>query len=54
LFLLDKNPSDIYGVRIFIDGEWKEIILDAQFPVDERGILFYAKPYRSEIWVLLL
>ena len=30
------------------------IVLDTQLPVDERGILFYDKPFRSEIWVLLL
>lgn len=47
LFVLDKNPSDIYGVRLFIDGEWRTIILDAGLPVDDRGILYYAKPYRS-------
>jgi hypothetical protein len=34
LFVLDKNPSDIYGVRLFIDGQWQTIILDAHFPVD--------------------
>jgi hypothetical protein len=45
--VLDQNPADIYGLRLFIDGEWQTVVVDAQIPVDDKGIIFYAKPYRS-------
>lgn len=54
LFVLDKNPSHLYGIRLFINGVWKTIIVDACFPIDKRGILCAAQPYKNQIWVLLL
>ena len=54
LFVLDKNPAHIYGVRLFIDGIWKTIILDACFPVYQNGGFCGAQPHHREIWVLLL
>jgi hypothetical protein len=35
LFVTLKNPSDIYGVRLFIDGKWQTVTLDVQFPVSQ-------------------
>lgn len=33
LFVLEKNPSHIFGVRLFVDGAWKTIALDGCFPI---------------------
>ena len=54
LFVLEKNPSHIYGVRLFIDGIWKTIILDACFPINQYGSLCGAQPHHRNIWVMLL
>lgn len=54
LFVLDKNPISIYGVRLFVDGAWETIITDARFPVNFHGRFIYAKPHKHEIWVLIL
>lgn len=52
--MLEKNPAHIYGVRLFIDGAWKTLILDGCFPVYGNGALCGAQPHHKEIWVLLL
>lgn len=52
--MLDKNPAAIFGVRLFIDGTWETIILDACFPVSPHGQFIYAKPHKVEIWVMLI
>lgn len=44
LFVLDKNPSSIYGIRLFVDGKWETIVLDARFPIDQFQRLIYGKP----------
>lgn len=54
LFVLEKNPSHFYGVRLFIEGVWKTIILDACFPVNRNGSFCAAQPHHREIWVMLL
>jgi calpain-15 len=54
LFVLDRNPASIYGIKLFIDGAWQTEILDACFPVNLFGHFIYAKPHNHAIWVLLL
>lgn len=54
LFVLEKNPSHLYGVRLFIDGMWKTFALDACFPVNEKGHFCGARPHQQDIWVMLL
>ena len=54
LFVLEKNPAHIYGVRLFIDGIWKTIILDACFPIYHNRTFCGAQPHHKEIWVMLL
>jgi calpain-15 len=53
LFLFDINPSGMYVVRLFNDGEWSSIVLDDRFPC-VYGRPIFAKPHGNEIWVLLL
>lgn len=54
LFVLDKNPSHMYGVRLFVNGQWKTVMLDLCFPIDQRGNLSAAQPYKNQVWVMLL
>lgn len=55
LFVLDKNPSSIYGIRLFVDGKWETVALDATFPIHPLSENFaYAKPNNTEIWSMLL
>jgi calpain-15 len=54
LFVLEKNPSHIFGVCLFIDGIWKTIALDGCFPISEGKKFYGAQPHHSEIWVLLI
>jgi hypothetical protein len=54
LFVLEKNPSHLYGVRLFVNGVWKTILLDACFPINKDHVLCAAQPYKSQIWVMLL
>ena len=52
--MLDKNPSHLYGVRLFVNGKWKTILVDLCFPVDKYGKLCAAQPYKNQVWVMLL
>jgi calpain-15 len=54
LFVLNKNPAHIYGVRLFIDGIWKTIVLDACFPCIDSNRFFGAQPHNNKVWVLFL
>ena len=57
LFVINNNPSNLFGVRLFIEGSWTTILLDARFPVKE-GEFVGVKPPKSDncliIWVMLL
>jgi hypothetical protein len=52
-YLFEVNPAHYYGVRLFIDGEWRIIKTDDKFPCQNEQVL-YAKPNDREIWVMLL
>jgi len=54
LFVLEKNPSHLFGVRLFIEGSWRTVVLDACFPVTRHGMFCGAQPHHQEIWVMLL
>jgi hypothetical protein len=36
LFVLLQNPSHLYAVRLFIEGQWQTVSLDLQFPVHKN------------------
>jgi calpain-15 len=54
LFVLEKNPSHMFGVKLFIDGAWITITLDGCFPINYYGKFCGAQPHYNEIWVMLL
>lgn len=54
LFILEKNPSHIFGVKLFIDGAWNTIPLDGCFPMNHYNAFCGAQPHHGEIWVMLL
>ena len=47
LFVLQKNPSHIYGVRLFVDGIWNTVAVDCCFPLNEKGKFCGAQPHHS-------
>ena len=47
LFVIDKNPSHISGVKLFIQGIWKTIIVDGIFPLNSKGQLTAAQPHHK-------
>ena len=51
---MNKNPAHLYGVRLFVEGKWKTIILDASFPQGRISTFCCAQPRFREIWVMLL
>lgn len=50
---MTTNPSNYYAIKLFINGEWKIITTDDHFPFKEKTAI-YAKPYKNDIWVMLL
>lgn len=54
LFVTDKvNDYGLYAVRICKNGEWKECVLDDQFPC-HQGEPAFSKARDDELWVLLM
>ena len=54
LFVTDKvNEFGIYAVRVCKNGEWKEIVVDDQFPC-YNGEPAFSKAHEDELWVLLM
>ncbi len=54
LFITSKiNDWGIYGVKICKNGEWKEVVVDDQFPCFQ-GEPAFSKAHGDELWVLLL
>lgn len=47
LFVLEKNPSHLFGVKLFIDGKWMTIPLDGTFPVNHYGSFYGAQPHHN-------
>ncbi len=44
----------MFGVKLFVDGVWTTIPLDACFPVNNFGGFCGAQPHHNEVWVMLL
>ena len=49
------NNYGYYEIIFFIDGEWQIVFLDDYFPYNINKKEFqFAKPYKNELWVMLL
>ena len=49
------NNYGYYEIIFFIDGEWQIVFLDDYFPYNIYKKEFqFAKPYKNELWVMLL
>ncbi|XP_067949689.1 calpain-15-like [Watersipora subatra] len=60
-FLLERifpvnqlNPYGVYGFKLCINGDWKEVIIDDKLPCDSDKQLKFAKAKRKQLWVPLL
>jgi hypothetical protein len=56
LFVVSEyNEYGIYGLCFFVDGEWRAVFVDDQFPVDEKGQLAFARSKtKNEFWLPIL
>ncbi|XP_067949690.1 calpain-15-like [Watersipora subatra] len=60
-FLLDRifpvdqlNPYGVYGFKLCVNGDWREVIIDDKLPCDSEKQLMFAKGKRRQLWVPLL
>lgn len=55
LMTKEANPEGVYKVQLYVDGQWKRMLLDERFPA-RRGEPLYARTPRDvkELWVMLL
>jgi calpain-15 len=54
LFVTDKaNQFGVYAVRIFKNGEWKEVVIDDYIPCLD-GLPYFSRANGNELWVILL
>jgi len=51
---VEKSAQGVYEVRLFLDGEWREIVVDDFLPVAKQGKLAFAKHSQNQIWVPLV
>ena len=55
IFLTDKiNKEGCYAVRICERGNWKDILISDNFPVDRNNNPVFSRGNGNELWVLLL
>ena len=55
LFLVtDYNEYGIYGMTFFVDGEWKAVFVDDQFPFLGTKLAFARSKNPDEFWVPIL
>ena len=48
------NEAGIYGVRLFVEGRWRVVVVDDWLPVDESGqLVFCGMGNGCEIWAAL-
>ena len=44
IFVNDRcNRPGVYGLLLWKDGKWFEVIVDDQFPITKRGQLLFAR-----------
>jgi hypothetical protein len=55
MFIKYDVDVGVFGIRFNVDGEWRHVIVDDWFPVDESGRLMYASCKEpQECWVPVL
>jgi len=57
-FYLEDEKKHIYGIYFFINGRWKRVLVDDQFPcrMNDKNIfgeLYFSCSFQNEIWVSL-
>ena len=51
----DYNPNGKYEVRLYIDGEFKTIVVDDYFPcIKGTNVYFFTRPADFEMWPILI
>ena len=58
-FYLEDEKKHIYGIYFFINGRWKRVLVDDQFPcrMNDKNIfgeLYFSCSFQNEIWVSLI
>ena len=58
-FYLENEKKHIYGIYFFINGRWKRVLVDDQFPcrMNDKNIfgeLYFSCSFQNEIWVSLI
>ena len=54
LFVTDKaNAYGVYAVKIFKNGEWKEVVIDDYIPCF-NGVPHFSRANGNELWVILI
>lgn len=56
LFLTSEiNPYGIYGIKLCINGEWREVVVDDYFPCDiKRGVCCFSRGDPNSLWVQII
>jgi hypothetical protein len=55
LFLVDEyNEYGIYGMTFFVDGEWRAVFVDDQFPFLGNKLAFARSKNPDEFWIPIL
>ena len=51
----EYNPNGKYEVRLYIDGEFKTIVVDDYFPcIKGTNVYFFTRPADFEMWPILI
>lgn len=48
------NPYGVFHVRLYMNGQWKTVIIDDLLPCDENGRMFFSRAKRHQLWVPLI
>lgn len=56
IFITDEiNTTGIYGIRLCLDGEWKEIVIDDYFPCDhKKSVPCFSTSSGHTLWVQIV
>ena len=55
LFLVSEyNEYGIYGMCFFVDGEWRAVFVDDQFPYTNNQLAFARSKNKNEFWLPIL